>query len=382
MQDHITHPPRGPQKVVVAKTGRINYTTMEDIPEGEQVLADMFSLNGHPTTVLFDSGASHDFISKVCTQKHQLVIEHIITPYLIHTPGGNIATKQLVMATPLSLAGRLIRTNLIVLEGQGIDVILGMGWMKRYKVVLDITARIVHLESPTHGSVVLKLPPPTSIAPALHHTTSQNLEDIPIACEFSDVFPEDLPGMPPHRDVEFIIKLQPGTAPISRGPHKMTPKELAELKVQLNELLDKGYIHPSLSPWGCPMLFMKKKDQSLSLCVDYRPLNAITIKNKYPLPCIDILFDQLAGARVFSKVDLRSGYHQIKIRPEDVPKTAFSIRYGLYEYLVMSFGLTNAPAHFMYLMNSVFMPELDKFVMVFIDDILIYSKSEDHVQHL
>jgi hypothetical protein len=111
-------------------------------------------------------------------------------------------------------------------------------------------------------------------------------------------------------------------------------------------------------------------------------LNAITIKNKYPLPCIDILFDQLAGARVFSKVDLRSGYHQIKIRPEDVPKTAFSIRYGLYEYLVMSFGLTNAPAHFMYLMNSVFMPELDKFVMVFIDDILIYSKSEDHVQHL
>jgi hypothetical protein len=163
----------------------------------------------------------------------------------------------------------------------------------------------------------------------------------------------------------------------------MTPKELAELKVQLNELLDKGYIHPSSSPWGCPVLFMKKKDQSLRLCVDYRPLNAVTIKNKYPLPRIDILFDQLAGAKVFSKVDLRSGYHQIKIRPKDVPKTAFSTRYRLYEYLVMSFRLTNAPAHFMYLMNSVFMPELDKFVVVFIDDILIYSKSEEeHVQHL
>jgi hypothetical protein len=139
-QGQITPPPRGPQKVVVAKTGHVNYTTMEDIPEGEQVLAGMFSLNGHPTTVLFDSGASHDFISKACTQKHQLVIEHIITPYLIHTPGGSIATKQLVMATPLSLAGILFRTNLIVLEGQGIDVILGMGWMKRCKAVLDIAA--------------------------------------------------------------------------------------------------------------------------------------------------------------------------------------------------------------------------------------------------
>jgi hypothetical protein len=163
----------------------------------------------------------------------------------------------------------------------------------------------------------------------------------------------------------------------------MTPKELAELKVQLNELLDKGYICPSSSPWSCPTLFVKKKDQSLRLCVDHRPLNAVTIKNKYPLPHIDILFDQLASARVFSKVDLRSGYHQIKIHLEDVPKTAFSTRYGLYKYLVMSFGLTNAVAHFMYLMNSVFMPELDKFAMVFIDDILIYSKSEEeHAQHL
>jgi hypothetical protein len=126
-QGHITLPPRGPRKVAVAKTGRVNYTTMEDIPEGEHVLVGTFSLNGHPTTVLFDSGASHDFISKACTHKHQLVIEHIVTPFLIRTPGGNIATKQLVMATPLTLAGRLFRINLIVLEGQGIDVILGMG---------------------------------------------------------------------------------------------------------------------------------------------------------------------------------------------------------------------------------------------------------------
>jgi hypothetical protein len=198
-----------------------------------------------------------------------------------------------------------------------------------------------------------------------------------------DVFPDELPGLPPDRDVEFVIELQPGTAPISKRSYRMPPKELAELNKQLQELLDKGYIRPSSSPWGCPALFVKKKDGSLRLCVDYRFLNAVTIKNKYPLPCIDVLFDQLAGAKVFSKIDLRSGYHQIKIQPSDIPKTAFSTRYGLYEFLVMSFGLTNAPAYFMYLMNSVFMTELDKFVVVFIDDILIYSKNEEeHAEHL
>lgn len=140
--------------------------------------------------------------------------------------------------------------------------------------------------------------------------------------------------------------------------------------------MDKGLIRPSSSEWGYPALFVKKKDQSLRMCVDYRPLNAVTIKNKYPLPRIDILFDHLAKAKVFLKIGLRSGYHQIRIRVQDIPMTAFSTRYGLYEYLVMSFGLTNAPAYFMYLMNSVFMPELDKFVVVFLDDILIYSENE------
>jgi hypothetical protein len=142
---------------------------------------------------------------------------------------------------------------------------------------------------------------------------------------------------------------------------------MKELKVQLQGLLDKGYICPSTSPWGCSALFVKKKDKELCLCVDYRSLNAVTIKNKYPLPHIDILFDQLAGAQIFSKIDLCSGYHQIKIHAKDIPKIGFTMRYGLYEYLVMSFGLMNVPAHFMYLMNSVFMPKLDQFVMVFID---------------
>jgi hypothetical protein len=158
---------------------------------------------------------------------------------------------------------------------------------------------------------------------------------------------------------------------------------LVELNIQLKDLLDKGYIRPSSSPWGCPTLFVSKKDKELRLCVDYRQLNVVTIMNKYPLLCIDIPFDQLMRAQVFSKIDLRSGYHQIKIRAKDIPKIAFSMRYGMFEYLVMSFGLTNAPTHFMYLMNLVFMPEVDKFIVVFIDDILVYSKNmEEHEEHL
>ena len=195
-------------------------------------------------------------------------------------------------------------------------------------------------------------------------TFVKEIRDIPVVCEFPDVFPEDLPGLPLDRDVQFNIELKPRIAPISWRAYRMPPKELAELKTQLQELIDKGFIQPSSSPWGCPAIFVKKKDETLRLCVDYRPLNEVTIKNKYPLPRIDLLFDQLARAKVFSKIDLRSDYHQIKIKPEDIPKMAFTTRYGLYEYLVMSFGLTNAPAHFMYLMNSVFMPKLDKFVVV------------------
>ncbi|WVZ80533.1 hypothetical protein U9M48_028002 [Paspalum notatum var. saurae] len=217
-----------------------------------------------------------------------------------------------------------------------------------------------------------------STPPSINAIEAQLIEKIPVVSDFPDVFLEELPGLPPDRDVEFAIELVPGTAPVSRRPYKMAPDELKELKMQLQEQLDKGFIRPSSSPSGCPALYVEKKDQGgKRLCVDYRPLNAVTIKNKYPLPHIDIMFDQLAGAKVFSKIDLRSGYYQIKIREEDIPKTAFSTRYGLYEYLVMSFGLTNALAFFMYMMNSVFMNELDKFVVVFIDDILIYSKSEE-----
>jgi hypothetical protein len=177
--------------------------------------------------------------------------------------------------------------------------------------------------------------------------------------DFPDVFPEELLGMPPDSEVELVIDLLPGTAPISKRSYRMSVEELKELKKQLTELQEAGYIHPSSSPCGAPVLFVQKKDGSQGMCVDYRTLNDVNVKNKCPLPCIEGLFDQMRGARVFSKIDLRSGYHQMKIRPSDIPKTNFSTRYGLYEFTVMSFGLTNAPAYFMDLMNKVFMSWTD-----------------------
>ncbi|GJR47199.1 reverse transcriptase domain-containing protein [Tanacetum coccineum] len=209
------------------------------------------------------------------------------------------------------------------------------------------------------------------------------LNDISVVREFEDVFPEDLSGLPPQRQVEFRIDLVPGATPIAKSLYRLAPSEMQELSGQLQELQDKGFIRPSNSPWGVPVLFVKKKDGSLRMCIDYRELNKLMVKNRYPLPRIDDLFDQLQGSRFFSKIDLRSGYHQLRVHEDDIPKTAFRTRYGHFEFTVMPFGLTNAPAVFMDLMNRVCKPYLDKFVIVFIDDILIYSKTkEDHEVHL
>ncbi|GJZ49029.1 putative reverse transcriptase domain-containing protein [Tanacetum coccineum] len=211
----------------------------------------------------------------------------------------------------------------------------------------------------------------------------KQIEDVPIVRDFPEVFPEDLPGLPPARPVEFQIDLIPGAAPVARAPYRLAPSEMKELSEQLQELSDKGFIRPSSSPWGAPVLFVKKKDGSFRMCIDYRELNKLTVKNRYPLPRIDDLFDQLQGSSIYSKIDLRSGYHQLRVREQDIPKTAFRTRYGHYEFQVMPFGLTNAPAVFMDLMNRVCKPYLDKFVIVFIDDILIYSKDErEHEEHL
>jgi hypothetical protein len=223
---------------------------------------------------------------------------------------------------------------------------------------------------------------PSSNSGAVNSVEGKALEDLRVVSEFQDVFPEDLPDMPPDRDIQFSIELIPGTAPISKRPYRMDVKDLAELKKQIEELLSKGFIRPSSSPWGAPTLFVDKKDGSRRLCIDYRSLNDVTIKNKYPLPRIEDLFDQMRGYKVFSKIDLRSGYHQLN-PSGGYTKDNIHIRYGLYEFTVMSFGLTNAQAYFMYLMNKVFMEYLDKFVVVFIDDILVFSRSvENNEEHL
>jgi hypothetical protein len=269
------------------------------------------------------------------------------------------------------------------LVSKGIDIILGMDWLRKYDGVILCAKRAIRLTKEDGTIVEFNAVILAEQVSLLNQVQGVSLDEIGIVREYPDVLPEELPGMSPDRDIEFMIELLPGTPPISKRPYGMPVNELVELKKQIANLQSKGFIRPSSSPWGAPVLFVEKKDRTQWMCVDYRSLNEVTIKNKYPLLRIEDLFDQMKGASVFSKINLRSGYHQLKIRESDIPKTAFRTRYGLYEYTVMSFVLTNAPAYFMYLMNKVFMEYLDKFVVVFIDDILIFSKTEEeHEKHL
>jgi hypothetical protein len=304
-----TNKGKGKRQVVQVRQGRVNLTTLSELPEGTPIITGTFSINQHPVIVLFDTGATHSFVSTKFGTKLGLDLYPVSGVYMITTPGSKISSNQVCRTVPIQMGKNLMRADLLLLDLEGMDILLGMNWMTQHHVSLDISSRIVEIDSPEYAPTILYLPQQQYLNPCTYATTGIKLKDIPIVCEYPDVFPDDLPGMPPDRDIEFIIELQPGTAPISRRSYRMPPNELAELKIQLQDLLDKGFIHPSASPWGYPALFVKKKDNSLRLRVDYRPLNAVTIKNKYPLPRIDILFDQLAGAKVFSKIDLRSGYH-------------------------------------------------------------------------
>ncbi|GJT74759.1 putative reverse transcriptase domain-containing protein [Tanacetum coccineum] len=268
----------------------------------------------------------------------------------------------------------------VVAELGSFDAIIGMDWLAKHQAVIACAEKIVRIP---WKNKTLSITPvrryPRECDTIKHHFLQLKAQ----VQDFPEVFPEDLPGLPPTRQVEFQIDLVPGAAPVARAPYRLAPSELKELSEQLKELSDKGFIRPSSSPWGAPVLFVKKKDGSFRMCIDYRELNKLTVKNRYPLPRIDDLFDQLQGSSVYSKIDLRSGYHQLRVREEDISKTAFRTRYGHYEFQVMPFGLTNAPAVFMDLMNRVCKPYLDKFVIVFIDDILIYSKNKkEHEEHL
>jgi hypothetical protein len=304
------------------------------------------------------------------------------TPMVVITPKEPVEANYMTQRLTQTIMGREFWSTPIVLEESNIDLIPGMSWLRKAKAVIHCAKGTVEFTSSKGERFEVEITVTASTRPAIFLVDGKFVgRNIRVVRDFLDVFPEELPRMPPDREVKFVIDLLPGTAPISKRPYRMSVEELKELKKQLMEFDEAGYIPPSSSPWGAPVLFVLKKDGSQQMCVDYRSLNDVTIK--YLLPRIDDLFDQMRGARVFSKIDLRSGYHQMKIRPYDIPKTAFSTRYGLYEFTVMSFGLTNAPAYFMNLMNKVFMEYLDRFVVVFIDDILIYSKSDsDHEEHL
>ncbi|KAL0561767.1 hypothetical protein IC582_002208 [Cucumis melo] len=386
--------------------GRVFATNKTEAEKAGTVVTGTLPVLGHYALVLFDSGSSHSFISSAFVSHARLEVEPLHHVLSVSTPSGEcMLSREKVKACQIEIAGHVIEVTLIVLDMLDFDVILGMDWLAANHASIDCSRKEVTFNPPSMASFKFKEGGSKSLPQVISAIRASkllsqgtwgilasvvdtrgadvSLSSEPVVRDYPDVFPEELPGLPPHREVEFAIELEPGTVPISRAPYRMAPAELKELKIQLQELLDKGFIRPSVSPWGAPVLFVKKKDGSMRLCIDYRELNKVTVKNRYPLPRIDDLFDQLQGATVFSKIDLRSGYHQLRIKDEDVPKTAFRSRYGHYEFIVMSFGLTNAPAVFMDLMNRVFREFLDTFVIVFIDDILIYSKTEaEHEEHL
>jgi hypothetical protein len=343
----------------------------------------MFYINAISATILFDSGTTHSFMSARYANTNELP-ENMKTPMIVITPKGSVEANHMTHRLTVTIMGREFWATPIILEESNIDLILGMSWLRKAKVVIQCGRGTVELTSPKGERFEVEIAVTITTRLAAFLVDGKFVGDnIRVVRDFPDVFPEELPGVPPDREVEFVIDLLLGTAPIPKRSYKMSVEELKELKKQLTELQEARYIRLSSSPWGAPVLFVQKKDGSQRMCVDYRSLNDVTVKNKYPLPRIEDLFDQMRGARVFSKIDLRSGYHQMKIRPSDIPKTAFSTRYGLYKFTVMSFGLTNAPAYFMNLMNKVFMEYLDRFVVVFIDDILIYSKNDsNHEEHL
>ena len=356
--------------------------------------------------VLFDFGADRSFVSSSFCDYFHRVPKPLSSALEVETAEDNrVVIREEYDDCNIQIDSRSIPLKLLPITLGEFDVIIGMDWLAKNQAKIVCDKKIIQIESPDGGTTVIygdrrnRKSSIISLAKARRcvrkgcHSylayvidakkEKKSMEDIAIVREFPEVFPDDLTSLPPERQVEFQIDLVPGAAPIARTPYRLAPSEMKELMSQLQELLDKGFIRPSTSPWGAPVLFVKKKDGTMRMCIDYRELNKVTIKNRYPLPRIDDLFDQLQGASYFSKIDLRSGYHQLKVRQEDVPKTAFRTRYGHYEFLVMPFGLTNAPAAFMDLMNRVCKPYLDKFVIVFIDHILIYSRTEkEHEQHL
>ncbi|GJR85541.1 putative reverse transcriptase domain-containing protein [Tanacetum coccineum] len=293
------------------------------------VVTDTFSLNNHFATVLFDSRADFSFISTKFAPLLNVKPSIVSPGYVIKVANSKKEEVDRISCDcKLELGNSLFTIDLIPLGHGSFDVIVGMDWLSKNKAEIVCHEKVVRI--PLEGG---------------------ELSDIPIVRDFTDVFLEDLSGLPPQRQVEFRIDLIPGATLVAKSPYRLEPSKMQELSEQLQELQDKGFIRPSHSPWGASVLFVKKKDGSMRKCIDYHKLNKLTVKNRYPLPRIDDLFDQLQGAHYFSKINLRSGYHQLRVHEDDISKTKFRTRYEHFEFTVMPFGLTNAPVVFMDLMN-------------------------------
>ncbi|KAJ9555926.1 hypothetical protein OSB04_010540 [Centaurea solstitialis] len=387
-------------------TSRAFQMTAVEAREASDLVSGTFLVNSIPVLVLFDTGAECSFVHNTLAKKFAMPTTPLYDALVVEVAGGFLVTvRDCFEGCTIELDGEPFSATLIPMNVGSFDVVLGIDWLRAHDANIGCGKKMVTLPT-SRGEMIIvygdkKKGTNTTISMIkarrflakgctsyLAYVIDTKLEkkevaDVDVVREFPDVFPEDLPGLPPERQVEFHIDLTPGVAPIARAPYRLAPTEMKEMMTQLQELSEKGFIRPSSSPWGAPVLFVKKKDGSMRMCIDYRELNKVTVKNRYPLPWIDDLFDQLQGAGCFSKIDLRSGYHQVRVKEDDIPKTAFRTRYGHYEFLVMLFGLTNAPAVFMDLMNRVCRPVLDKSVIVFIDDILVYSKDEaEHERHL
>ncbi|KAL4034965.1 hypothetical protein IC575_003639 [Cucumis melo] len=355
--------------------GRVFATNKTEAEKAGTVVTGTLPVLGHYALVLFDSGSSHSFISSAFVLHARLEVEPLHHVLSVSTPSGEcMLSKEKVKACQIEIAGHVIEVTLIVLDMLDFDVILGMDWLAANHASIDCSRKEVI--SAIRASKLLSQGT-WGILASVVDTREADVSLRRRGEDYLDVFLKNF-RLPPPREVEFAIELgRHGSisSPLN-GPAESKKRRYSE------ELLDKGFIRPSVSPWGARVLFVKKKDGSMRLCIDYRELNKVTVKNRYPLPRIDDLFDQLQGATVFSKIDLRSRYHQLRIKDEDVPKTAFRSRYGHYEFIVMSFGLTNARRVYG-LDERVFREFLDTFVIVFIDDILIYSKTEaEHEEHL
>ena len=373
-------------------------------------------VQGTPARFLVDSGSTGNFIAKQFITEARLQTRGIEPRVVTLADGTESHCGQRLQQAQIQISGWRERLDLDVTPLRDYDVVLGKPWLTQHNPQVDWKVNVIHLE---HNGRTLELRAAT--AGERNHVGRQRLlsalqvkrlartgkaqsflaiirsseeqlpakEQPPGACkqileEFQDVFPKDLPaGLPPKRTYDHRIEIEPGQSPPFRPIYKQSYAELEEMKRQLTELIEKGFIRPSRSPYGAPVLFVRKKNGDMRMCIDYRALNKITVKNRYPLPRIDELLDRVHGATIFSKIDLRSGYHQIRLVEEDIPKSAFRTRYSHFEFTFLPFGMTNAPATFMALMNDIFRPYLDKFVLAFLDDILVYSRTpEEHAVHL